>query len=198
MGNSSSSTHQKSNPVIDEQHMGYGYSISSTYLDHSHYDTQVVCDLIQKKYLCPFYGDQSSSKSEEECPICFSELPSYNTTTCCKSNICTDCFVQMKPMDLKEQIGCPFCNSKPLSVKYEKSSLTYTDIRDKHIKNLHFKEYKKQQREKQLNYQMNMINQMNMLRDLSLRAESPQDLDDVMLKMALEESLKPKRTNNTQ
>lgn len=61
-----------------------------------------------------------------------------------------------------------------------------------YLKQLQLEAFKEHQKEQQMNYQMNMLNQMNMLRDLSRRVnmDSPRDLDALMMKMALEESLK--------
>ncbi len=172
------------NPIVED---GYGYSVSSIYSDHSHYDQLTTRELIQDGYLCPFYKESSN---EEECPICFLEFKQYNTTNCCHSKLCTDCFVQMKPLTADDEIGCPFCNHKPLSVVYQHDPIHFYQIRPTYIKQLQFIKQQEQLKEKRLNYQTNMFTQINMIRELSTQVESAQDLDDLMLKMALENSLK--------
>lgn len=59
--------------------------------------------------------DGSSSSTDVECPICFLNYSHANETTCCKAHICTECFLQIRPMH--EDASCPFCNSTSLKVK---------------------------------------------------------------------------------
>ena len=195
MGNSHSSDDQifkNVNPLIDSANNGFAYSISTIYEDKSHYDREIVCEMIKGGKLCPFYPEAQETQ-DEECPICFLEFIDYNRTNCCKSRICTDCFIQLKPMEHKDEIGCPFCNTKPFTVVYKSMPVTFTQIRSTYLQKLELKEIKKLQKDKQLNYQMNMLNQMSMLRDLSTRADSPQDLEALMMRMAIEESLSNSR-----
>eukprot|EP00835_Amoeboradix_gromovi_P005672 NODE_558_length_6689_cov_0.361912.p3 type:complete len:190 gc:universal NODE_558_length_6689_cov_0.361912:309-878(+) len=189
MGNSLSSDKIIKNQFVNNDH-GYDYSISKVYDDNSHYDTNVTSEMIRNGVLCPFYPE--TENQPEECPICFLEFRNYNKANCCKNNICTDCFVQLKPCNLNDVIGCPFCNAKPFAVVFKKSPVFFSQIREKQYRLMRINEVRKQQKEKYMNYQMNMTNQLNMLYDLSQQSESPQDLDDLMLRMALEESLKQK------
>jgi hypothetical protein len=58
-----------------------------------------------------------------ECPICFLYYPTMNTTSCCHANICTECYLQVRPQPspggaLKKKtssptVPCPFCNQLP-------------------------------------------------------------------------------------
>jgi len=57
----------------------------------------------------------SSSGCTEECPICFLMYSDINKTTCCHANMCTECFLQVRPQKEK-QSTCPFCNSEDFSV----------------------------------------------------------------------------------
>jgi hypothetical protein len=60
-----------------------------------------------------------SADCNQECPICFLYYPEINVTKCCNANVCTECFLQVRPQ--KEKISsCPFCNSTKLSVTVAK------------------------------------------------------------------------------
>ena len=39
-----------------------------------------------------------------------------NETSCCKGHICSECYLQLRPMNDKNA-ACPFCNTSPYSVK---------------------------------------------------------------------------------
>ena len=45
-----------------------------------------------------FYLGQPDSPAErlEECPICMSYYPLLNTSACCKTRVCTECFLQVR------------------------------------------------------------------------------------------------------
>lgn len=56
------------------------------------------------------------SSSDVECPICFLNYLKVNETSCCKGHICTECYLQLRPMH-DNNAACPFCNTSPYSVK---------------------------------------------------------------------------------
>lgn len=51
----------------------------------------------------------------QECPICFLYYSQINSTVCCHANICTECYLQVRPQTATttkqtSPIPCPFCN----------------------------------------------------------------------------------------
>lgn len=56
------------------------------------------------------------ASTDKECPICFLHYSQVNVTTCCNAHICTECFLQVRPMNEKNT-PCPFCGSEQFSVK---------------------------------------------------------------------------------
>ena len=71
---------------------------------------------MEKKLAPIFKGDDSSSEELDECPICFLNYPYVNTTRCCKQEICTECFLQIR--STRKPISCPFCNLNEFNVFY--------------------------------------------------------------------------------
>jgi len=57
----------------------------------------------------------------EECPICFLLYTEVNKTTCCNANMCTECYLQVRPQKEK-QSTCPFCNCDDFSVVLKKKT----------------------------------------------------------------------------
>jgi hypothetical protein len=53
--------------------------------------------------------------SDQECPICFLYYTEVNVTKCCNANVCTECFLQVRPQK-ESQATCPFCNSSNFTV----------------------------------------------------------------------------------
>lgn len=58
--------------------------------------------------------DMRIDASDQECPICFMHYEQVNITKCCKAFLCTECYLQVKPMT---ESPCPFCNHPKLAVK---------------------------------------------------------------------------------
>jgi hypothetical protein len=59
------------------------------------------------------------TEDEQECPICFLHYPEINTTKCCKANVCTECYLQVRPQKEKSS-SCPFCNHAKLQITVAK------------------------------------------------------------------------------
>jgi hypothetical protein len=69
---------------------------------------------------------------DRECPICFLHYSEINVTKCCHANICTECYLQVRPQkgiksspqqqqhnspqQTSQNNPCPFCNAVKLSV----------------------------------------------------------------------------------
>jgi hypothetical protein len=50
-----------------------------------------------------------------------------NVTKCCRKNICTQCFVNMKrPRQATALIACPFCRASNLTVIYKPPDVVMT------------------------------------------------------------------------
>jgi len=62
-----------------------------------------------------------ASGATEECPICFLMYSEVNTTTCCHANMCTECYLQVRPQKEKDPT-CPFCNCEGYSVVCKKKN----------------------------------------------------------------------------
>ncbi|KAG7369308.1 hypothetical protein IV203_032051 [Nitzschia inconspicua] len=58
---------------------------------------------------------QTTHAYHQECPICFLYYTEVNVTKCCNANVCTECFLQVRPQKEKAPI-CPFCNSSKFTV----------------------------------------------------------------------------------
>jgi hypothetical protein len=63
-------------------------------------------------------------ESESECPICFNNYEHLNVSSCCRGNICTTCFIDLKALKSSKSSICPFCNTANYSVYYPKPSET--------------------------------------------------------------------------
>lgn len=58
-----------------------------------------------------------------ECPICFLNYPTLNSTRCCDHPICTDCFIQIKrPEPSFDPACCPYCVMPDLGVVLRKGN----------------------------------------------------------------------------
>jgi hypothetical protein len=64
-------------------------------------------------------GEDRTPDINQECPICFLYYEDINVTKCCSAQICTECFLQVRPQKEKHA-NCPFCNSHKLSVSVAK------------------------------------------------------------------------------
>jgi hypothetical protein len=78
----------------------------------------VIAKYIYTGVIAPRYPGHEDEESGEdiECPICFLNYPTHgvNTTRCCKTDICTECVLQvMKPTGSST---CPLCNDKFLKL----------------------------------------------------------------------------------
>jgi len=60
-------------------------------------------------------SEDRKSTTDRECPICFLQYPEVNVTSCCQANICTECYLQVRPQKTKDNV-CPFCNNNKLTV----------------------------------------------------------------------------------
>ena len=60
-------------------------------------------------------AEDRSADGERECPICFLQYSEINVTKCCHANICTECYLQVRPQREKCST-CPFCNNGRLQV----------------------------------------------------------------------------------
>ncbi|XP_077222372.1 E3 ubiquitin-protein ligase DA2L-like [Tasmannia lanceolata] len=82
-------------------------------------DYKKLKKLILSEKLAPcFDGVEDSNSDLEECPICFFYYPSLNRSKCCMKGICTECFLQMKPLNPTRSSQCPFCKSSSYAVEY--------------------------------------------------------------------------------
>lgn len=82
-------------------------------------DTAYVKKLILEKKLAPSPVNGQEIR-DQECPICFLNFECLNSVSCCKQNVCTECFVQLKSSNAK--CACPFCGKDSFMVTYVSSS----------------------------------------------------------------------------
>ncbi|CAJ1953490.1 unnamed protein product [Cylindrotheca closterium] len=59
--------------------------------------------------------EDRTMNANQECPICFLYYKETNVTKCCGANICTECYLQVKPQKEKTA-SCPFCNAPKVTV----------------------------------------------------------------------------------
>ena len=57
-----------------------------------------------------------TSPSDTECPICFLHYQEVNVTNCCQANLCSECYLQVRPQR-DPLTACPFCNSVKLQIQ---------------------------------------------------------------------------------
>eukprot|EP00755_Sulcionema_specki_P031675 Sspe_Gene.97090::Locus_70747_Transcript_1_1_Confidence_1.000_Length_1007::g.97090::m.97090 len=85
------------------------------------WDHRLIRRAIATRKLAPCYpGEPEKLPGREECPICFLWYQGgLNRSACCRQSICTECFLQVRPMTAGGGMGsCPFCNHKPYQVNY--------------------------------------------------------------------------------
>jgi hypothetical protein len=58
-----------------------------------------------------------TAASSWECPICFCNYDEINRTICCEKEICTECYLQLKPPQKNINVPCPFCVGQKLKVE---------------------------------------------------------------------------------
>jgi len=85
-----------------------------------HWDEKAIRRLIGDGRIAARLKGNETRKNigDQECPICFLYYPQINVTQCCKANVCTECFLQVKPQ--KETHICPFCNCSKMYVTIAK------------------------------------------------------------------------------
>ncbi|KAG8070196.1 hypothetical protein GUJ93_ZPchr0006g43313 [Zizania palustris] len=90
--------------------------------EHRDIDQKKLRKLILEAKLAPCYvgadDDDDAVADLEECPICFLFYPSLNRSKCCSKGICTECFLQMKPIHTAQPTQCPFCKTPNYAVEY--------------------------------------------------------------------------------
>ena len=87
--------------------------------DSCSWDNKTLKKMIIEKKLAPIFPGADCKDDLEECPICMLYYPYLNTSTCCKKNICTECFLQVrKPGAGSEVDCCPFCTSSSYNVTF--------------------------------------------------------------------------------
>ncbi|WOK97182.1 hypothetical protein Cni_G05890 [Canna indica] len=100
--------------VVDEK-----YTRPQGLYQHRDIDQKKLRKLILEAKLAPCYpGIDECALDLEECPICFLYYPSLNRSRCCMKEICTECFLQMKPPDATRPTQCPFCKTPNYAVEY--------------------------------------------------------------------------------
>ena len=72
-----------------------------------------------------------TADADHECPICFLYYPEVNVTKCCNANLCTECFLQVRPQKEKHSV-CPFCNHLKLNISVARK-LSEQEILDRDI-----------------------------------------------------------------
>jgi hypothetical protein len=76
-------------------------------------------------------AEYRSTNCQQECPICFLYYDEVNITKCCNANLCSECFLQVRPQKEKQPC-CPFCNAVKFTVSIApKLSESEIDARQK-------------------------------------------------------------------
>mmetsp|Transcript_579 Transcript_579/g.1556 ORF Transcript_579/g.1556 Transcript_579/m.1556 type:complete len:267 (+) Transcript_579:241-1041(+) len=86
------------------------------------WDSRTIKGLVVRKKLAPIYKGQEGASSKgdsEECPICMLFYPCLNRALCCRKQICTECYLQIKkPRETGEASACPYCMAPDLEIVY--------------------------------------------------------------------------------
>ena len=63
-------------------------------------------------------GEQGAEEdgAADECPICMLVFPALNRAVCCRSPLCTECFVSVQCSSRPGHAACPYCKTYPLAV----------------------------------------------------------------------------------
>jgi hypothetical protein len=118
------------NKYLDYLHIDSSYYFLCVFMGRLYesraWEDKAVRKLIAKGQVAALSKGYDYSTPDEgalhECPICFLYYPTMNTTSCCHANICTDCYLQVRPQPtpggaLKKKtsptVPCPFCNQLP-------------------------------------------------------------------------------------
>ena len=84
------------------------------------WEDKAVRKLILEGRLAPRFAgleDKHKSFPTKECPICFLRHVVLNNARCCRKQLCTECYLQMrKPKGGSSR--CPFCNHPKLQASY--------------------------------------------------------------------------------
>lgn len=79
---------------------------------------KLICD----KKLAPIFkgvDEETPGSDLDECPICFLLYPNgLNHARCCRQEICTECFLQLRSTPNNTDTSCPYCNRKDFLVYY--------------------------------------------------------------------------------
>lgn len=99
-----------------------------------HWDEKVIRRLISDGRLAARLKGTEVRENigDQECPICFLQYAEINVTQCCKANLCTECFLQVKPQKEKTSI-CPFCNHPRMCISIA-NRLGAEEIEDRETK----------------------------------------------------------------
>lgn len=86
------------------------------------WDDRAIRRLIADGKLAPRLKgtDTRMNPTDHECPICFLCYQSVNQTACCQADICTECYLQVRPQKIKT-CACPFCNSNKFNIVMAKT-----------------------------------------------------------------------------
>jgi len=102
-------------------------------------------------------NDERDQSNEVECPICFLYYNQVNVTECCSAFCCTECFLQLKPLDGKKnssdtssttssnkggsgkcntkvaqaECDCPFCNAPRVAVRMSTNQANLSKIAER-------------------------------------------------------------------
>ena len=89
--------------------------------DTCHWEDKAIRKLVgDGKIAARLRGTENrTSDSDRECPICFLHYSEINVTKCCHANICSECYLQVRPQKEKSST-CPFCNNQKLQITIAK------------------------------------------------------------------------------
>jgi hypothetical protein len=107
--------------IVTISQLCFSFSFSVRLYKTCQWDDKVLRRLIGDGKLasrksCHTSAAVSSSSSSWECPICFCNYDEVNRTTCCDKEICTECYLQLKPQK-NTNAACPYCLSQRLKVE---------------------------------------------------------------------------------
>lgn len=86
------------------------------------WDLRSLKRLIMEKKLAPIFkgvDDPPENVVMDECPICMLYYPGgLNVARCCKKDICTECFLQIRLPGNAPRPACPFCQREGFDISF--------------------------------------------------------------------------------
>uniref|UniRef100_A0A7S1TCU7 RING-type domain-containing protein n=1 Tax=Compsopogon caeruleus TaxID=31354 RepID=A0A7S1TCU7_9RHOD len=118
MGNATS---RSGKPRVQSDLDALSFSKATGLYPYCPWSERLVRRLILRGRVAPRYpgADEPTEVQRDECLICFLYYPMLNSTVCCGKQICTECFLQIRPPKLHHSEDCPFCKTPSFDISFK-------------------------------------------------------------------------------